>query len=121
MKYSEIFRPIQIGSITLPNRVIMGSMHLGLEGMPMPVERMIAFYGRRFDGGACFITTGGIAVNHEGRGANVFFNFQKEEDCKELSVVANTLKPKGIFCAQLFHAGRYSYHRDLEPVSKTIY
>lgn len=113
MKYSEIFQPIQIGSITLPNRVIMGSMHLGLEGMPMPVERMIAFYGRRFDGGACFITTGGIAVNHEGRGANVFFNFQKEEDCKELSVVANTLKPKGIFCAQLFHAGRYSYHRDL--------
>lgn len=113
MKYSEIFQPIQIGSITLPNRVIMGSMHLGLEGMPMTAERMIAFYGRRFDGGASFITTGGIAVNHEGKGSNIFFNFQKEEDCKELSFVANSLKPKGIFCAQLFHAGRYAYHREL--------
>ncbi|TGM59904.1 FAD-dependent oxidoreductase [Leptospira adleri] len=113
MKYSEIFQPIQVGSITLPHRVIMGSMHLGLEGMPMTAERMIAFYGKRFDGGACFITTGGISVNHEGKGSNVFFNFQKEEDCKELSVVANALKPKGIFCAQLFHAGRYAYHREL--------
>ncbi|WP_000877557.1 FAD-dependent oxidoreductase [Leptospira interrogans] len=113
MKYSEIFQPIQIGSIVLPNRVIMGSMHLGLEGMPMTADRMIAFYGRRFDGGASFITTGGIAVNHEGRGSNIFFNFQREEDCKELSVVANSLKSKGIFCAQLFHAGRYAYHREL--------
>ncbi|EMM94967.1 oxidoreductase, FAD/FMN dependent domain protein [Leptospira interrogans serovar Zanoni str. LT2156] len=43
MKYSEIFQPIQIGSIVLPNRVIMGSMHLGLEGMPMTADRMIAF------------------------------------------------------------------------------
>ncbi|EMO03602.1 pyridine nucleotide-disulfide oxidoreductase [Leptospira interrogans serovar Icterohaemorrhagiae str. Verdun HP] len=91
----------------------MGSMHLGLEGMPMTADRMIAFYGRRFDGGASFITTGGIAVNHEGRGSNIFFNFQREEDCKELSVVANSLKSKGIFCAQLFHAGRYAYHREL--------
>ncbi|MGJ4750960.1 FAD-dependent oxidoreductase [Leptospira kmetyi] len=113
MKYSEIFEPIQIGSVTLPNRVIMGSMHLGLEGMPMTADRMIAFYGRRFDGGASFITTGGISVNHEGKGSNIFFNFQKEEDCKELSIVANALKPKGIFCAQLFHAGRYAYHREL--------
>ncbi|PJZ55002.1 FAD-dependent oxidoreductase [Leptospira adleri] len=113
MKYSEIFQPIQVGSITLPHRVIMGSMHLGLEGMPMTAERMIAFYGKRFDGGACFITTGGISVNHEGKGSNIFFNFQKEEDCKELSVVANALKLKGIFCAQLFHAGRYAYHREL--------
>ncbi|PJZ56030.1 FAD-dependent oxidoreductase [Leptospira barantonii] len=113
MKYSEIFEPIQIGSVTLPNRVIMGSMHLGLEGMPMTAERMIAFYGRRFDGGASFITTGGISVNHEGKGSNIFFNFQKEEDCKELSIVANALKPKGVFCAQLFHAGRYAYHREL--------
>ncbi|TGM09126.1 NADPH-dependent 2,4-dienoyl-CoA reductase, partial [Leptospira stimsonii] len=113
MKYSEIFQPIQVGSITLPHRVIMGSMHLGLEGMPMTAERMIAFYGRRFDGGACFITTGGISVNQEGKGSNIFFNFQKEEDCKELSIVANALKPKGVFCAQLFHAGRYAYHREL--------
>jgi 2,4-dienoyl-CoA reductase (NADPH2) len=91
----------------------MGSMHLGLEGMPETADRMIAFYGRRFEGGCALITTGGISINHAGKGSNIFFNFQKEEDCKELSIVAKALKPKGVFCAQLFHAGRYAYHRDL--------
>lgn len=113
MSYSSIFETIELGSITLPHRIIMGSMHLGLEGLPQSAERMIAFYARRFDGGCALITTGGISVNHAGKGNNHFFNFQKEEDCKELSIVAKALKPKGTFCAQLFHAGRYAYHREL--------
>ncbi|HMV76810.1 MAG TPA: FAD-dependent oxidoreductase [Leptospiraceae bacterium] len=113
MPFSEIFEPIKIGSLVLPHRIIMGSMHLGLEGLPETADRMIAFYGRRFEGGCSFITTGGISVNHAGKGNNVFFNFQKEEDCKELGKVNAGLKNKGILCAQLFHAGRYAYHRDL--------
>jgi 2,4-dienoyl-CoA reductase (NADPH2) len=111
--YSAIFSPINIGSITLPHRIIMGSMHLGLEGLPNTADRMIAFYSRRFEGGCALITTGGISVNHAGKGSNIFFNFQKEEDCKELEKVATKMKPLGVFCAQLFHAGRYSYHREL--------
>ncbi|TGK13794.1 FAD-binding protein [Leptospira fletcheri] len=110
---SSIFRPIQIGSESLPNRIIMGSMHLGLEGLPATADRMTAFYGKRFEGGVGLITTGGIAVNQEGKGSNIFFDFQKEEDCKELELVASALKPMGIFCAQLFHAGRYAYLREL--------
>ncbi|PJZ69554.1 NADPH-dependent 2,4-dienoyl-CoA reductase [Leptospira perolatii] len=110
---SSIFQPIQIGNETLPHRIIMGSMHLGLEGLPETADRMIAFYGKRFDGGACLITTGGIAVNSAAKGSNIFFDFQKEEDCKELELVAQALKPKGILCAQLFHAGRYAYLREL--------
>ena len=113
MDYSIIFEPIQLGSVTLPHRIIMGSMHLGLEGLPQTADRMIAFYGRRFEGGCALITTGGISVNHAGKGSNIFFNFQKEDDCEELKKVALALKPQGIFCAQLFHAGRYAYHRDL--------
>jgi len=113
LDYSCIFEPIELGSIRLPHRIIMGSMHLGLEGLPQSADRMIAFYSRRFEGGCAFITTGGIAINHAGKGSNIFFNFQKEEDCQELSLVTKALKPKGIFCAQLFHAGRYAYHRDL--------
>ena len=113
MAYDAIFQPIKIGSITLPHRIIMGSMHLGLEGMPETAERMIAFYGRRFEGGCSLITTGGISINHAGKGSNIFFNFQKDEDCKELTKVNDSLKKKGILCAQLFHAGRYSYHREL--------
>ncbi|TGK04144.1 FAD-binding protein [Leptospira langatensis] len=110
---SSIFRPIAIGAETIPNRIIMGSMHLGLEGLPQTADRMVAFYGRRFDGGVGLITTGGISVNAEGKGSNIFFDFQKEEDCKELEKTASALKSKGIFCAQLFHAGRYAYHREL--------
>ncbi|TGL59531.1 FAD-dependent oxidoreductase [Leptospira sarikeiensis] len=114
---SPIFRPIHIGDETISNRIIMGSMHLGLEGMPETADRMTAFYGRRFEGGVGLITTGGISVNAEGKGSNIFFDFQKEEDCKELELVASALKPMGIFCAQLFHAGRYAYHRELVGAS----
>lgn len=110
---SPIFRPIEIGAETIPNRIIMGSMHLGLEGMPKTADRMAAFYGKRFEGGVGLITTGGISVNAEGKGSTIFFDFQKEEDCQELEKVASVLKPMGIFCAQLFHAGRYAYHREL--------
>lgn len=113
MQFKEIFEPINLNKTTLPNRIIMGSMHLGLEGLPETAERMIAFYGKRFDGGVGMITTGGISINHPGKGNNVFFNFEKEEDCKELEKVNLGLKGKGIFCAQLFHAGRYAYHREL--------
>ncbi|MCB1142936.1 MAG: FAD-dependent oxidoreductase [Leptospiraceae bacterium] len=113
MPYDSIFQPIQLGSVTLPHRIIMGSMHLGLEGLPNTADRMISFYGRRFDGGCSLITTGGISINEEGLGSSAFFNFQKDEDCEELRKVNSALKPKGIFCAQLFHAGRYAYHRNL--------
>lgn len=102
MKYSEIFQPIQIGSIVLPNRVIMGSMHLGLEGMPMTADRMIAFYGRRFDGGASFITTGGIAVNHEGRGSNIFLIFKEKKTVKSYLLSLILSSPKVFFAHSYF-------------------
>jgi 2,4-dienoyl-CoA reductase (NADPH2) len=113
MQFSKIFEPIKLNSITLPNRIIMGSMHLGLEGLPETADRMIAFYGKRFDGGVGMITTGGISVNHAGLGSNEFFNFQVDEHCKELEIVNREIGHKGVFCAQLFHAGRYAYHREL--------
>ncbi|MBP7283315.1 MAG: FAD-dependent oxidoreductase [Leptospiraceae bacterium] len=113
MQFKEIFEPIKVNKTILANRIIMGSMHLGLEGLPETAERMIAFYGKRFVGGVGMITTGGISVNHPGKGSNIFFNFEKDEDCKELEKVNQGLKGKGVFCAQLFHAGRYAYHREL--------
>ncbi len=113
MQFSKIFEPIKLNTHTLPNRIIMGSMHLGLEGLPETADRMIAFYGKRFDGGVGMITTGGISVNHAGLGSNEFFNFQVDSHCKELEIVNKAIGEKGIFCAQLFHAGRYAYHREL--------
>ena len=107
------FEPYQLGNITLPNRFIMGSMHLGLEGMPETADRMIAFYGRRFDGGVGLIVTGGIGVNAVARGSVGFFNIQNEADRAELKKANDVLSKKGVMCAQLFHAGRYAFFRDL--------
>ncbi|TGM90200.1 FAD-dependent oxidoreductase [Leptospira licerasiae] len=108
----KAFLPINIGSFTLPNRFVMGSMHLGLEGKTGTAERMAAFYGKRFEGGVGLIVTGGIGVNEEARGSKHFFNIQNEEHASELSKMNDLLNGKGIMCAQLFHAGRYAFDRN---------
>lgn len=108
----KAFQPINIGSFTLPNRFVMGSMHLGLEGKTGTAERMAAFYGKRFEGGVGLIVTGGISVNEEGRGSKHFFNIQKEEHASELRKMNDLLNGSGTMCAQLFHAGRYAFDRN---------
>ncbi|MEM7181169.1 MAG: FAD-dependent oxidoreductase [Spirochaetota bacterium] len=106
------FEPIKIGNATIPNRFIMGSMHLGVEGEVGTAERMAAFYGKRFDGGVGIIVTGGISVNEEGKGSKTFFNLQVDEHAQELSKMNQLMQGKGIMCAQLFHAGRYAFFRN---------
>lgn len=105
------FSPISLGNFTLPNRFIMGSMHLGVEGETGTAERMAAFYGKRFEGGVGLIVTGGISVNEVGKGSHTFFNIQNTEHAKELEQMNSFLKGKGTMCAQLFHAGRYAASR----------
>lgn len=105
------FSPISLGSFTLPNRFIMGSMHLGVEGEIGTAERMAAFYGKRFEGGVGLIVTGGISVNEEGKGSRTFFNIQNTEHARELEKMNHLLLGKGTMCAQLFHAGRYAADR----------
>lgn len=64
--YSKLFEPLDLGFTTLKNRVIMGSMHTGLEEMKGGYDRMAAFYGERAKGGVGLIVTGGIAPNTAG-------------------------------------------------------
>ena len=73
------FDSIKIGSTTLPNRFVMGSMHLGIEGKKGVAERMAAFYDRRFAGEVGMIVTGGISVNEEGKGSKGFLNIESEK------------------------------------------
>lgn len=108
----KAFEKVSLGSAVLPNRFVMGSMHLGMEGSADSAEIMAAFYAERFDGGVGLIVTGGIGVNEEGRGSRGFFNMQKEEDALELKKMNGLLAGKGIMCAQLFHAGRYAFFRE---------
>jgi len=59
--------PIRIGRLVLPNRIIMGSMHLGFETEPDAAQRLARFYGERAAGGVGLIVTGGVAPNAQGR------------------------------------------------------
>ena len=62
----HVFTPIEVGGLRLPHRIVMGSMHLGLEGAPDAGERLAAFYRERALGGAGLIVTGGWAVSADG-------------------------------------------------------
>lgn len=63
-RYPTLFFP---RPVTLPNRIIMGSMHAGLEAVPGASERLAAFYAERARGGAALIITGGCSPNEAGR------------------------------------------------------
>ena len=66
-RYPHLLSPLDLGFTTLPNRVLMGSMHVGLEEAERGFERMAAFYAERARGGVGLIVTGGIAPNDAGR------------------------------------------------------
>ena len=64
--YPRLFEPVDLGIAVLPNRIIMGSMHTGLEARPDGMERLAAFYAERAKGGAALIVTGGFSPNDAG-------------------------------------------------------
>ncbi len=64
--YPNLLAPLDLGFTTLKNRVLMGSMHTGLEELPNGPERMAAFYAERAAAGVALIVTGGIAPNEKG-------------------------------------------------------
>ncbi|MDP6173785.1 MAG: 12-oxophytodienoate reductase, partial [Rhodospirillales bacterium] len=59
-QYPHLFEPLDLGFTTLKNRVLMGSMHTGLEDVKDGFQRLAAFYGERAKGGVGLIVTGGI-------------------------------------------------------------
>ena len=64
--YPHLLSPLRVGSLTLPHRVIMGSMHTGLEETPGGEQELADFYVERVRGGAGLIVTGGVSPNREG-------------------------------------------------------
>ncbi|HEX2705092.1 MAG TPA: NADPH-dependent 2,4-dienoyl-CoA reductase, partial [Candidatus Lustribacter sp.] len=112
--YPHLLEPLDLGFTTLPNRVIMGSMHVGLEEAPDGFERMAAFYAERARGGVGLIVTGGIAPNDEGRpmpgGATLA---TAEEAARHTVVTAAVHAEGGRIALQILHFGRYAYHPDL--------
>ncbi|MGY5122071.1 oxidoreductase, partial [Streptomyces sp. 900105755] len=113
-RYPNLLKPLDLGFTTLPNRVLMGSMHVGLEEAERGFERMAEFYAARARGGVGLIVTGGIAPNDEGRpyegGAKLTTD---EEAARHRAVTEAVHREGGRIAMQILHFGRYAYHRDL--------
>jgi 2,4-dienoyl-CoA reductase (NADPH2) len=106
--------PLDLGFTTLRNRVLMGSMHVGLEEARDGFERMAAFYAERARGGVGLIVTGGIAPNERGRPmpGGAAMTTQAEAD-RHRVVTQAVHEAGGRICMQILHFGRYAYHPEL--------
>ncbi|MEU0335918.1 NADPH-dependent 2,4-dienoyl-CoA reductase [Streptomyces sp. NPDC006193] len=113
-RYPHLTTPLDLGFTTLPNRVLMGSMHVGLEEAERGFERMAAFYAARARGGVGLIVTGGIAPNEEGRPYEGGAKLTTEAEAERHRVVTEAVhREGGRIAMQILHFGRYAYHRDL--------
>ncbi|MFJ2886664.1 FAD-dependent oxidoreductase [Streptomyces sp. NPDC087305] len=113
-RYPHLLNPLDLGFTTLPNRVLMGSMHVGLEEAERGFERMAEFYAARARGGVGLIVTGGIAPNEAGRpyegGAKLTTD---AEAAQHTEITAAVHREGGRIAMQILHFGRYAYHQDL--------
>jgi 2,4-dienoyl-CoA reductase (NADPH2) len=107
--YTQLFTPLHVGGVTLKNRVIMGSMHTGLEEKHMP--ELAAFYAERAMHDVGLIVTGGFAPNRAGRLAPFAAKMTNKKEMREHTLLTDAVHAKGGKIAlQILHAGRYGYH-----------
>ncbi|QXC35695.1 FAD-dependent oxidoreductase [Aeromonas sp. FDAARGOS 1407] len=110
-RYPTLLTPLDLGFTQLRNRVLMGSMHTGLEEEKGGFDKLAAFYGERARGGVGLIVTGGIAPNLRGRlvphGSQLSFPWQV---AKHKKVTRAVHQEGGKIALQILHAGRYAYH-----------
>ena len=113
-RYPSLFAPLELGFTTLKNRVLMGSMHTGLEELPDGAQRLAAFYAERARHGVALIVTGGIAPAPSGvtmAGGAVL------NDASHLShhryITDAVHEEGGKIALQILHTGRYSYQPKL--------
>jgi 2,4-dienoyl-CoA reductase (NADPH2) len=103
--------PLDLGFVTLPNRVLMGSMHTGLEEAPHGFEKMAAFYAARARGGVALMVTGGIAPNLAGRLEPRASQLSSPRQLARHRLITDAVHAAGGRIAlQILHAGRYAYH-----------
>ncbi|WP_338728364.1 NADPH-dependent 2,4-dienoyl-CoA reductase [Shewanella baltica] len=119
MSFPHLLEPLDLGFTQLKNRVLMGSMHTGLEEEKGGFEKLAAFYKERALGGVGLIVTGGISPNLRGRltphACQLSFPWQVS---KHRVVTQAVHEAGGKICMQILHAGRYGYHPFSQAPSK---
>lgn len=109
--YPHMLAPLDLGFTTLKNRVLMGSMHTGLEEEKGGFEKLGAFYEERAKGGVGLIVTGGVSPNLRGRLAPMGSQMSRWWHIRKHKKITDKIKPYDTkICLQLLHAGRYGYH-----------
>ena len=111
MEYPKLLEPLDLGFTKLKNRVIMGSMHTGLEEQKDCYNRMAAFYKERAEGGVGLIVTGGVAPNMAGWISPFSTKLTTVRTAKKHKIVTDAVHLAGSkICMQILHSGRYGYH-----------
>jgi 2,4-dienoyl-CoA reductase (NADPH2) len=107
--YPHLFQPLDLGFLTLANRIVMGSMHTRLETLDRPIERISRFYVERARGGAGLIITGGFSPNEDGLmepGAPIFNSLEQMSEHRPVTDAVHAAG--GRIALQILHAGRYA-------------
>ena len=114
MSYPSLFAPLDLGFTTLKNRVLMGSMHTGLEEYPDGAERLAAFYAERARHGVALIVSGGIAPDLTGVGMEGGAMLNDASQIPHHRTITEAVHQEGGKIAlQILHTGRYSYQPHL--------
>ncbi|OBU87933.1 NADPH-dependent 2,4-dienoyl-CoA reductase [Chromobacterium subtsugae] len=119
--YPHLLAPLDLGFTTLKNRVLMGSMHTGLEESPNGFEKMAAFYAERARGGVGLIVTGGVGPNAEGCVAEGAAQLSDAHEVPKHKLVTDAVHAAGGKIAlQILHSGRYSFQEKCVSASPLI-
>ncbi|MCU0692321.1 MAG: hypothetical protein MUF54_13055, partial [Polyangiaceae bacterium] len=109
--YPHLLAPLDLGFVTLRNRVLMGSMHTGLEDAFWNYGKLAVYLAERARGGVGLIVTGGYSPNRAGRLAPLASKIATRLDAVKHRWVTRAVHDEGgRVCLQLLHAGRYGAH-----------
>lgn len=111
LRYPHLFQPLDLGFTTLKNRILMGSMHTGLEEEKNGFVKMAEYYGQRAAGDVGLIVTGGVAPNRAGWVAPFSLRLSSASQVGAHRLITDRVhREGGKICMQILHAGRYGYH-----------
>ncbi|MDF1863448.1 MAG: NADPH-dependent 2,4-dienoyl-CoA reductase [Saprospiraceae bacterium] len=109
--YPHLLSPLDLGFTTLKNRVLMGSMHTGLEEAKNGYQRLAKYFAERAEGEVGLIVTGGIAPNIEGWVGPMSAKLTNRSEAKKHKIITDAVHAEdGKIAMQILHSGRYGYH-----------
>ncbi|TCO22223.1 2,4-dienoyl-CoA reductase (NADPH2) [Kribbella steppae] len=109
--YPHLLEPLDLGHVVLPNRVIMGSMHTGLEDRAKDLPKLAAYFAERARGGVGLMVTGGYAPNRTGWLTPFGSRLTSRRQARRHRLLTDAVHAEGgLIALQILHAGRYAYH-----------